>query len=233
MRMVALVGWAMVAMASVSAAPAMASGACMEGAYGDGQGDIVVLGAPAAAPAAEQRYLFLDGRRGAIGAADGPVTCSGDKVSITTSDGSLKRLPRIALKATPAKFNSAGTELSGQLLEPAGAIDPERPLVVLVHGSERTMAVSNIYGPMLAAQGISIFSYHKRGTGESEGEYTQNFELLADDAAAALRQARKMAAGRFGRAGFFGGSQGGWVAPLAATGLRRLPPRAPRRILSR
>src|SRR3546814_3210085 len=26
-----------------------------------------------------------------------------------------------------------------------------------------------------------------------------------------------MAAGRHGRAGFFGGSQGGWVAPLAAT----------------
>lgn len=26
-----------------------------------------------------------------------------------------------------------------------------------------------------------------------------------------------MAAGRFGRAGYFGGSQGGWVAPLAAT----------------
>ena len=47
--------------------------------------------------------------------------------------------------------------------------------------------------------------------------YTQNFELLAEDAAAALEHARRLAAGRFGRAGFFGGSQGGWVAPLAAT----------------
>lgn len=212
-----LTGWTMAALALVSAAPVMASGVCREGAYADGQGNIVVLGAPAAAPANGLRYLLLDGRRGATGDADAPVACNGDEVSITTSSGSTKRLPRIGLRATPARFDSAGTTLSGQLLEPAGAVDPQRPLVVLVHGSERTMAVSAIYGPMLAAQGISVFSYHKRGTGDSDGEYTQNFELLADDAAAALLQAREMAAGRFGRIGFFGGSQGGWVAPLAAT----------------
>src|SRR3546814_4024148 len=69
----------------------------------------------------------------------------------------------------------------------------------------------------MAAQGISVFVYDKRGTGGSEGEYTQNFELLAADAAKALDTARGMTAGRHGRAGFFGGSQGGWVAPLAAT----------------
>jgi pimeloyl-ACP methyl ester carboxylesterase len=64
---------------------------------------------------------------------------------------------------------------------------------------------------------LTVFAYDKRGTGESEGEYTQNFEILADDAAAAMREARRIAAGRFNRAGFFGGSQGGWIAPLAAT----------------
>src|SRR6185437_10111002 len=56
--------------------------------------------------------------------------------------------------------------------------------------------------------------------GSSEGEYTQNFELLADDAAAALDEGRRMAKDRYSRAGYFGGSQGGWVAPLAA---RRSP----------
>src|SRR3546814_19211988 len=69
----------------------------------------------------------------------------------------------------------------------------------------------------MAAQGISVFVDDKRGTGGSDGEYTQNFELLAADAAKALDTARGMTAGRHGRAGFFGGSQGGWVAPLAAT----------------
>jgi hypothetical protein len=39
---------------------------------------------------------------------------------------------------------------------------------------------------------------------------------LADDAVAALRTARKLAGARAGRIGYQGGSQGGWVAPLAA-----------------
>src|SRR5215813_2699264 len=41
--------------------------------------------------------------------------------------------------------------------------------------------------------------------------------MLADDAASALREARRLAGSRAGRIGFQGGSQGGWVAPLAAT----------------
>ena len=53
-----------------------------------------------------------------------------------------------------------------------------------------------------------VFVYDKRGTDESDGEYTQNFELLAADAAAALTHAKAMARGRFSRAGYFGGSQG-------------------------
>jgi len=89
--------------------------------------------------------------------------------------------------------------------------------VVMVHGSERTSPRLSYYPYILASQGLTVFAYDKRGTGASEGEYTQNFELLADDAAAALKEARRLAAGRFTRAGYFGGSQGGWVAPLAAT----------------
>jgi pimeloyl-ACP methyl ester carboxylesterase len=89
--------------------------------------------------------------------------------------------------------------------------------VVFVHGSERTSPLASSYPLMLVAQGISVFAYDKRGTGRSEGEYTQNFELLADDAAAAMAEVRRLAAGRFNRIGYFGGSQGGWIAPLAAT----------------
>ncbi|MCU1202461.1 alpha/beta hydrolase [Stenotrophomonas maltophilia] len=200
-----------------SGLPAAAADLCAVSAYGDGQGNIVVLGAPAAAPATGQRYLMLDGRRGATGDANAPVSCSGDVVSVSSPAGATQRWQRLSTRDTDATFTSAGTKLVGQLIEPAGPADPKRPLVVLVHGSERTMAVAAIYQRMLVAQGISVFAYQKRGTGDSEGEYTQNFELLADDAAAALAKARELAKGRFGRAGYFGGSQGGWIAPLAAT----------------
>ncbi len=200
-----------------SGLPAAAAELCTASAYGDGQGSIVVLGAPAAAPTTGQRYLMLDGRRGATGDANAPVSCSGDVVSVSSPAGTTQRWQRLPTRDTDATFISAGTTLVGQLIEPAGPADPKRPLVVLVHGSERTMAVAAIYQRMLVAQGISVFAYQKRGTGDSEGEYTQNFELLADDAAAALAKARELAKGRFGRAGYFGGSQGGWIAPLAAT----------------
>src|SRR5262249_16792527 len=53
--------------------------------------------------------------------------------------------------------------------------------------------------------------------GDSGGAYTQDFNLLADDAIAAMREARRIAGSRVKRIGYQGGSQGGWVAPLAAT----------------
>jgi pimeloyl-ACP methyl ester carboxylesterase len=118
---------------------------------------------------------------------------------------------------TATEFSSFGTGLVGRLIEPDGPQNALRPLVVMVHGSERTPAIGNPYAYALAAQGVAVFVYDKRGTGQSQGQYTQNFELLADDAAAAFRHATALARGRYGRAGYFGGSQGGWVAPLAAT----------------
>jgi len=70
---------------------------------------------------------------------------------------------------------------------------------------------------MLPAQGIAAFVYDKRGTGSSGGKYTQDYSLLADDAVAAVMTAKSLAGARLGRIGFQGGSQGGWVVPLAAS----------------
>lgn len=199
-----------------SAAPLVARAACPPGVYGAGADGFVVLG-PVATAASGQRFLFLDGRRGTTADAGSPVVCENDVAVYKPPEGPVRRWPRVPTLATDATFNSAATRLAGQLIEPPGPPDRNRPLVVMVHGSEKTPAIGSVYASMLVAQGVSVFVYDKRGTGASDGDYTQNFELLADDAAAALEHARDMAAGRFGRAGFFGGSQGGWVAPLAAT----------------
>ena len=42
----------------------------------------------------------------------------------------------------------------------------------------------------LPAEGIGVFVYDKRGTGKSGGVYTQNYLLLADDAIAAMNEAK-------------------------------------------
>ena len=86
----------------------------------------------------------------------------------------------------------------------------------MVHGSEANAAIGSPMPYALAAQGVDVFVYDKRGTGASKGLYTQNFELLAEDAGNALKRARTMTGARTSRSGFYGGSQGGWVAPLAA-----------------
>lgn len=203
------------AVAMTLAQPAHAQESCQAGAYRSADGDFVALAESTINPAGGLRYLFRDGRRGSTGDAEAPLDCTPDGVRIGQGAGA-KTWARVAFRETPATFDSAGSALAGMLIEPAGA-DPGRPLVVMVHGSERTSPIGGIYGYAMAAQGLSVFVYDKRGTGKSEGEYTQNFELLASDAAAALRQARAMLPGHSGRAGFFGGSQGGWVAPLAAT----------------
>lgn len=196
--------------------PAAAHAACAPGAYGPGNSDFVAVVSLETIPPPGQRYLFRDGRRGSTADADSPVRCVGGAARVRDGSAAVD-WPRLEMNETPVTFPGLRANLAGSLVEPAGPPDPERPLVVMVHGSERTAAIGNVYSYALAAQGLSVFVYDKRGTGASEGLYTQNFELLAEDAAAALRQARAMAEGRFGRAGFFGGSQGGWVAPLAAT----------------
>ncbi len=112
-------------------------------------------------------------------------------------------------------FASHGVPLAGRLVMPAGT--GKVPVAVLVHGSEHDSALTYYsLQRMLPAEGIGAFVYDKRGTGRSGGRYTQDFDLLADDANAALEQARRLAGARLGRVGFQAGSAGGWVAPIAA-----------------
>ena len=105
--------------------------------------------------------------------------------------------------------------LAGRLVLPKGT--GKVPVVVLVHGSEFSSARDFYWlQRLLPAQGIGVFVYDKRGTGGSGGKYTQDYSILADDAVAALNEARRLAGARAGRVGYQGGSQGGWVVPLAA-----------------
>jgi dienelactone hydrolase len=121
---------------------------------------------------------------------------------------------RIAFDVRNVDFESNGVKLVGRLVMPPG--NRKIPVVVLVHGSEHDSALES-YGlqRMFPAQGIGAFVYDKRGTGVSGGTYTQDFDVLAEDAIAAMKEAKRLAGARLGRIGYQGGSQGGWVVPLA------------------
>lgn len=200
---------AVMTLAAQAAAPATAP--CQPGAYAGPDGRfMVIMERTDTAQTGAWRWWADDGRFGLTN--DGSVTCRGATLDVKTVTYN-----RIAVRLTPAKFKSGDLTLNGLLIEPPAKAGAKPPLVVTVHGSERTPAVKYASYPwVLAAQGISTFVYDKRGTGESQGRYNQNFHALAADAAAASKEAKRLAAGRYARFGLLGGSQGGWVAPRAA-----------------
>ena len=136
---------------ALPAAPALAQVACTPGTYAAPDGDFVVLVKSPAVAAPGLRYLFRDGRRGATTDAGVPLTCGTGEVTV----GGKAWAP-IAFRETPVTFDSVGTKMTGVLIEPPG-VDARRPLVVMVHGSERTSPIGGLYGYAMAAQGISVF----------------------------------------------------------------------------
>lgn len=138
------------------------------------------------------------------------IDCANDLIDFAGVRGR-----RLALSTKETRFQGAGVELAGRLIMPEGTA--KVPIVVLVHGSEHDSAL-DFYAlqRLFPSVGIGAFVYDKRGTGASGGRYTQDYLLLAEDAIAAVHEARRLAKGRAGRVGYQAGSQGGWVAPLAA-----------------
>ncbi|MFJ2990363.1 alpha/beta hydrolase family protein [Collimonas sp. NPDC087041] len=212
-----------------------AAPACLTGAYRSPTGEIVTL---TQRPGFPQTLLATDfsGRSGvfevvgdgilrAAQDTDNPARlagrltyagCQATSLDLQFSGADAQEWSRLPLRITRTRFMSGAVQLNGELIEPmAGGDKP--PLFVLVHGSESSAAVdSNNHAFLMASQGVAAFVFDKRGTGASGGVYTQDFVLLAGDAAAAVGEARRLSAGRVGRVGLVGFSQGGWVAPLAA-----------------
>lgn len=218
---------ALVVLGSVAHAAGNLAGNCHIGAYRLADGTLVDIGATDRAT--DLRWRRVDGTTGLLkphpdgtwtsmlgwtGRPDGKnVRFSDCRDGQITFAGMVGK--RLAFDITNTRFQGAGVTLAGRLVLPKG---PGRvPIVVLVHGSEHDSAIK-FYDlqRMFPAMGIGVFVYDKRGTGASGGTYTQSFLTLADDAIAAVHEAQRLAGARAGRIGYQAGSEGGWVAPLAA-----------------
>lgn len=121
------------------------------------------------------------------------------------------------LKATQVSFRGdGGLTLHGTVLSPAAA-KPARPGIVLVHGSgtgtPRTKLMSEAVG--FARQGLSVLIYDKRSKGYSL--FQRSYSQLADDALGAAATLRSQPGVDPAKVGVWGFSEGGWVAPIAAS----------------
>ena len=114
-------------------------------------------------------------------------------------------------------FRNGATELRGTLLLPAGSA--RAPAVVFLHGSgPATRAGARPYAEEFARIGVASLVFDKRGSGASGGSWlTASLDDLAGDALAAVAWLKVQERIDPARIGFWGASQAGWVAPLAAS----------------
>jgi len=126
---------------------------------------------------------------------------------------------KIAHREVPVHFTCSGARLGGTLFLPLK--QRSHPAVVWLHGSGEQPRLS--YGNLVASfihDGIAVFSYDKRGVGESDGDCCPDvhghFNLVTADAVGAVAAMRSFAEIDSAQVGFVGASAAGWVAPRAA-----------------
>jgi len=127
-----------------------------------------------------------------------------------------ERASRVELHMEEVRFKSGDVTLAGTLV--LSSSRGRHPGLVFAHGGGATVREQYWgFGYLMAARGFAVLAFDKRGTGGSTGQWrTATFEDLADDVVAGARflQSRPELDQR--NIGYWGLSQGAWVAPLAA-----------------
>jgi len=94
------------------------------------------------------------------------------------------------------------------------------PAVVILHHAALPIREATLYRHLcdgLPAMGIAVLSFDRRGSGQSSGDLSKaNYETLADDAIAGQHALTQISRIDPKKIGFWGLSQGGWLAVLAA-----------------
>ncbi|TAK60714.1 MAG: alpha/beta fold hydrolase [Bacteroidetes bacterium] len=115
------------------------------------------------------------------------------------------------------RFRNDSIELAGTFIAPS--IDSRYPAIVFLHGSgPATRAGARLYAEEFSKLGIASLIFDKRGSGSSGGSWlTSSLDDLSNDALAAVQFLKTVEHVDSNRIGFWGVSQAGWVATLAAS----------------
>jgi pimeloyl-ACP methyl ester carboxylesterase len=124
-----------------------------------------------------------------------------------------KRLP---FRETEVTFRNGPVTLAGTLTLPL--TKPPHPAVVFLHGGGAQTRNFLWLPAFFASHGVAVLAFDKRGSGASTGDWRPaNARDLAGDGLAGVELLRNTPGIDKRRIGLYGSSNGGWVAPLAAT----------------
>ena len=113
-------------------------------------------------------------------------------------------------------FQNGDVRLRGTLTIPASKVS--HPAIVMINGSGPSSRPASFWIPFFVRHGIAMLEFDKRGAGESTGDWrTSTYEDLASDALAAVQLLKQHKSIDPKKIGLWGNSEGGWVAPAAAS----------------
>lgn len=153
---------------------------------------------------------------GAAGTASGLVEQS--------PGGGTVAAARVVLQRREVRIRSGDATLAGTIVEPPGP--GPRPGIVITHGAgTQVRQDADLFTILFAGLGFSVLTYDKRGVGDSGGTYPgerateSNLQQYAADLVAVMQYLQTAPGVDRTRVGVYGGSQAGWVIPLAAAQL--------------
>jgi dienelactone hydrolase len=144
------------------------------------------------------------------------MLCMNAAVAMAEDPWGVDGMP--AVMHEEVRFSNGDVQLAGTLYYPAQG--KHLPAVVVTHGASQPTRDFGLYEHLreaLPAMGIAVLVYDRRGSGESSGKpLDAGFDTLADDAIAGQHAIASNPHVDAKRTGFWGLSQGGWLAVLAA-----------------
>jgi hypothetical protein len=125
--------------------------------------------------------------------------------------------PSVDVLTKSITFSNKGATLHGTLYLPL--TNRPVPAVVVYHGAAEPLASTPLYMHLsrgLPQLGIAVLLFDRRGSGASSGTNNVSYETLADDGIAGANALRVVPQVDAARVGYWGISQGGWLATFAA-----------------